>query len=806
MSVATAPLSIPVTFIPLWIVANEIAEERARGEWIGSIPDEWTAQQACISFPHRDTCTESTRAALQSVLSRGNSKSSHTLFIRNVALDCETISGMSRSTCALVCASVVVAFMTLRCTMRPPSAASPDQKAAAPIVKRSAFFDFDLGPLRGNHNQEVPPLHLFDDVVINAVGTRIERAGEGFVWIGEVRNERPSQVILSVQGNVMSGSVRTAAGKIYDIHTDEKGRFLARELNATAFPKDDVNRGPSSADLAPLGDSGTPCGGTDFGNIIDVLVGYTDAALQALNSQAGVESEIYAGVAEANQTFINTRMSQRLNVVGLYHVADKGTGDSCQDVTALHDDLKFDDLFKRRNTAGADVVFLVEGPLKSTSDFDEAGKRIGCTATPKNVRGEAYGVLDPNDIGWAPHAFVVIDANYLAKEFTLAHELGHLLGARHDNDLISTPFPEGHGFVGTTCRDRSVMAVDQTHTRVPYWSNTIELPCKPFGSSTENNANAIGRSSPNVATFRCSSPGRTDVWMRDTWNDDGVEPNATQESVWTSPYIWVRRTQDVNRVKQHQHETPFLDTSVWVYVKVHNGGASATSGQLDLFFADSGTGLAFPSTWTLIGTQQVQLGARDTRSPEFPWHTPAQTPSGAGHFAFLAQWTSTADTIAYTGPDVEKMTRDSNNVVLRNLEIIEDPIHPHAVVVVRNLRAVDDRVPAGPTTIRIAPPADEINGSFFFYGKAFITLGPEMAKAWHEAGRPGSGFVEEDTRLRITAPEGAVLTNIQIARQDTIRIDFERTPTTPARTFHVEVSQQIGEKTFGGVTYELPPP
>jgi len=692
-------------------------------------------------------------------------------------------------------------------------------KAPAPLARSAVIVDIDLGKLRGTRNQEIDLPLPGAAGVIKAVGIRIERAGKGFVWIGELANQKRSQVILSVQGDYLSGSVRTEAGGIYDIHSTDGGRFLVRELDPRSFPKDDVNSGPSSAELGPFPALGNPCGGTDFGNMIDVLIGYTSAAANSCGSQAALESEIYGGVAEANQAFANTGMSQRLNIVGLNQVADAETGDSCKDLGLLHTgtDGTFDDLFALRDTHGADaVVLVVSHPLKSTSAVDTiSGLRTGCNGTTTTVKGEAYGVLNPNDLRWAPHAFAVIDERFVGTQYTLAHELGHLLGARHqfgDDDTKKSPFDDNHGFINTTCNERSVMATDTTGatSRVAYWSNRASLPCSPFGSQTENNARAISESAPVVANFRCSSPDRTDVWMRDTWNDTGVEPNASREPVWTSPYIWVRRTRDVNLVEQHRDERPDLNSSVYVYVKVHNGGSSTANGKLELSFADSGTGLAFPSSliWTPIGTQQLQIPARDTRIFEFPWTTPASTPSGSGHFVFLARWISTTDPISYGGPDVEKMARESNNVVLRNFAMVENRMHgaPGAVVMVRNLRKFDDRFPAGPITIRIAPPANEINGSFFYYGKAFITLGPEIAKSWVEAGSPGSGLVKEGTRYRINAPEGALLTKIAIADEDSIGIDFERTPSTPARAFHVEVTQQLGEKVVGGITYELPPP
>ena len=59
-------------------------------------------------------------------------------------------------------------------------------------------------------------------------------------------------------------------------------------------------------------------------------------------------------------------------------------------------------------------------------------------------------------------AFAIVHASCLnTTNLTLPHEIGHLLGARHDdaNDTASVPRADGHGYVDPNRFWRTVMAI-----------------------------------------------------------------------------------------------------------------------------------------------------------------------------------------------------------------------------------------------------------------------------------------------------------------------------------------------------------
>ena len=115
-------------------------------------------------------------------------------------------------------------------------------------------------------------------------------------------------------------------------------------------------------------------------------------------------------------------------------------------------------------------------------------------------------------VAWRVHAdadeaFAVVHHECAATTQSLAHEIGHIIGARHElnMDTVMTPFPYGHGYVnGTKWRD--IMSYKESCggcPRIPVWSSpTVLIKGEPAGTEELDNARVIAEQADRVAAFR----------------------------------------------------------------------------------------------------------------------------------------------------------------------------------------------------------------------------------------------------------------------------------------------------------------
>ncbi len=685
----------------------------------------------------------------------------------------------------------ILAGTTLTGTLKP---------AAQPRIIRQRNVVANTAPLYSRQNQLLT-MNLFPDTTLELVGIRLEAAGPGFVWVGQVKGQPQSAAFLSVRGDLIAGNIATEKGEVFQIRPAGNGVHLVTQVDPSSWH---IEGDPIALFPAP-GDA-SPCGGTDEGHDIDALIVYTAAARAAAGGVDQIEVLIYLATAETNQGYLNSGITQHLRLVRLAETAYVELGVSVdRDRLKNPSDGFMDDVHTMRNDAGADVVVLVEH----------------YPADP--YCGMAY-IMGTVSTAFEDSAFAVVEDSCATGYYSFGHELGHVMSARHDRYVDPTdgsPYSYNHGFTDATDGWRTVMAYNNacvaagtSCTRILYWSNPgntyggVAMGVSSGLANAADNHLTLNNTAATVANFRCSSPGVSNVWMRDTWDDTGLEPDphTAGEDMWKSPYIWVRTAQDTTLVHQHEHQNPTFGAPAWVYAKLHNGGTAAANGTLEIYWANASAGLSWPADWHLIGSQAVSaFTAHSTTVVEISW------PSlpGDGHFCLLARWVSPADPMTFPeGSNIDANVRNNNNLVWRNIHILAPGPDGtmDADFIVRNPGEA-------PLALFIGPVREEVNGSFFLYSRAVISLDETLRGAWAQGGSKGSGFrMLNDGTLLVTDPAGAILDNIFLgARLDgRAHLHFDVQADAPARNFNIEAvefSKLPGSTTgrVGGVMYEIHP-
>ncbi len=199
-------------------------------------------------------------------------------------------------------------------------------------------------------------------------------------------------------------------------------------------------------------------------------------------------------------------------------------------------------------------------------------------------------------------------------------------------------------------------------------------------------------------------PPVADLYSKDLVNDVGAEPHSLSGSMWQSPDIWVRKSQDISNTFSHIHENAEYRTGTatpnYVYVEVHNRGSIASSGteQITLYWAKAGAGLGWFDPWNggvyfdpgpntmlmgdVISTQTIpSIPANSSSIIEFAWNPPNPAPysvdfgTNTNHFCLLSRIkTSGASPFGMTFPEtgsINDNVRNNNNIVWKNISVYD---------------------------------------------------------------------------------------------------------------------------------------
>jgi hypothetical protein len=313
-------------------------------------------------------------------------------------------------------------------------------------------------------------LNLPDRGIFDAPVRKIGKKGENqFDWVGSGRDHE-ELIVLTVNKHNVNGLIHLKDG-LFLLEPLDGGLHVLSLVDQKKFPPDDPPqplaglRERSSeldSDLGPLM-RGSGGAFSQTNAVIDVLVVYTAAAA---SSVADVGNLINNAIAVTIEVHYNSFVSASVAAVHTAQVNYTETGSLETDVERLQgsSDGYMDNVHTLRDQHGADVVILL------VEHGDYAGLAF-------NIHVDESG------------AFAVVLTEAAVANYTFAHELGHLVGGRHDDDQQSLPRADAHGYAKRSGNPtfKTVMAVFEGAPRIPYWSNPdVDYESSPTGTANWN--------------------------------------------------------------------------------------------------------------------------------------------------------------------------------------------------------------------------------------------------------------------------------------------------------------------------------
>jgi peptidyl-Asp metalloendopeptidase len=383
---------------------------------------------------------------------------------------------------------------------------TPDQQAIVDQLTKPTGIEaarYAGAPTDAIGSQVTLPLGNGQSVTLVKTGSVLQKDGS-VIWHGEIP-ETGERAMLMLWSNALLTGYFVFNGKIFTVESLGGGVNAFAEMDRRRLPDDHPepgNRrdgGPASSPPAarehaparpapaepvvePFADAQRQA--LEAKNItIDVMVLYTaNVAKRYVREPADL---LALAVEEANATFRNSGIGNiSLRLVHTQMIEyDETEDDQFTHLYTMVDGLgPFGDVKKLRDEKHADIVgLIIDNPT-------------GCGLSTR---------IGPT----SDEAFFVVHHACAATTMSIAHEIGHILGARHDRfvDENDAPVAYGHGYVnGGKWRDiMSYNAGCGGCPRIPYWSNPRVLyKGEATGTPAADNARLILELAERVSNFR----------------------------------------------------------------------------------------------------------------------------------------------------------------------------------------------------------------------------------------------------------------------------------------------------------------
>lgn len=398
-----------------------------------------------------------------------------------------------------------------------PSARAANERSSIASV-REAAIEVDEAAFRSGR-QDLLSIPLFDGRSFSARQLASEGsevfASDNFVWRGKLRSGKfTGDVVLTFNKGFVSGLIYSPDA-VYEIAPKGDKNILI-ELDQTLFPPCAGEIDPESSLTQRVT---VPSGSVDSGDRIDVLVLYTAAVRTSAGGDTQAQTIAQQAIAATNTAYINSKIRQRVRLVGSELTALNETGSFNSELSNLRADSAAN---ARRDQLKADLVDML------TNSTAACG----------------IGYLMGSQPGNPSFGFTVTARTCAVGNLSFAHELGHNMGSQHNPENGSGPtYPYGFGhYVNGSFR--TVMSYSDPCTsgctRVAHFSNPIiNFNGQATGiDNARDNARSINNTADSIANYRYSGSSLTLInynggeWfprrVRRTvvWSSNGVSGNV----------------------------------------------------------------------------------------------------------------------------------------------------------------------------------------------------------------------------------------------------------------------------------------
>jgi hypothetical protein len=395
----------------------------------------------------------------------------------------------------------------------------------------------------------------------------VEHDSGDWTWIGHIAGHPEQQTVLTFGAHAAFGSIgqpdgpplrlTVRNGSSWVVETDP-GKIALIDNAATRPRKSDYRIPPKLPGKAGNAAAGamhaasapaTSAATAASTSTVDLVIGYTSGFSTANNGKSGAVTRLNFMVDVANAAYANSDISAKVRLVGTVAVSytdasanddtlEKLTGYDSDSNTQVTPDPAFDALRQARETYGADLVSMVR-------EYDDA-KNGGCgiawliggsqsgVSTSDSFFGYSV-VSDGTDAGADGKTYYCLDE-------TLAHEMGHNMGAAHDvetakgddgtldpDDYGAFPYSFGYKTASSNGNFYTIMAYGDTgQTLYRIFSDPRSTFCggKACGTTTQaDNARTLTQTIPTIAKFRTAvvdePPPESDRYLLRRSNPNG---------------------------------------------------------------------------------------------------------------------------------------------------------------------------------------------------------------------------------------------------------------------------------------------